>query len=66
MISYKPFKHLLIDRGLMQKDVAEKAGVHVQTLSKMSRGESVTLDVIDRICVALGCSISDVVEIIVE
>jgi len=64
MISYKPFEHLLIDRDLMKKDVSEMSGVHAQTFSKMSRGESVNLETIERICLALNCCIEDIVEIL--
>lgn len=64
MISYKPFEHLLIDRDLMKKDVSEMSGVHAQTFSKMSRGESVNLETIERICLALNCRIEDIVEIL--
>ncbi|MGI6559909.1 MAG: helix-turn-helix domain-containing protein [Saccharofermentanales bacterium] len=64
MISYKPFEHLLIDRDLLKKDVSELSGVHSQTLAKMSRGESVNLETIDRICTALKCRIDEVVEIL--
>lgn len=64
MISYKPFEHLLIDRDLMKKDITEMTGIHAQTLAKMSRGESVNLETIERLCLALDCRIQDVVEIL--
>lgn len=40
------------------------AGISSATLAKMVRGESVTTDSLLKICVTLGCGLSDIAEIV--
>ena len=63
-ISYKKLWKLLIDKDLKKKDLAEVAGISQSSIAKMSRGETISMDVILKICTALNCDISDVVEAI--
>ena len=41
----------------------EKVGFSTNTLSKLSKNESVTLSILEKICLCLNCKIEDVVEI---
>ena len=61
---YKRLWKLLIDKDMKKKDLCKSAGVSTATLSKMNRGECVNTDVILRICVALNCDTSDIMEIV--
>lgn len=63
MISYDPLWKKLIDLKMSKSELAKVTGLSRTTISKMSSGESVTLDVIDRICEKLEVPITDVVEI---
>lgn len=63
-VSYKKLWKLLIDKDMMKKDLAEKAEISTFTISKMSKGESVTTDTLVKICTALGCAIEDIMEIV--
>lgn len=60
--SYKPLWKLLIDRDLTKKQLMIATGISKSTMDKMARGEKVSMDVIDRICTYLDCSIESVVE----
>lgn len=60
---YKNLWKLLIDRDMTRKDLHRVSGVSHVTLAKMSRGESVTASVLDRICNSLDCKIENVMEI---
>ena len=60
---YKRLWKLLIDKDMKKKDLCERAKVSTATLAKMNRGECVNTDVILRICVALNCETSDIMEI---
>ena len=62
--SYKRLWKLLIDRDMKKKDLAAAAGISTFTISKMGKGESVTTDVLGKICVALNCSIEDIMEFV--
>ena len=57
---------LLIDRDMNKKDLAELAGISSFTISKMSAGHNVTVEVLGKICGALHCTLDDIVEFIPE
>lgn len=63
-VSYKKLWKLLIDKDMMKKDLAEKAGISSATIAKMGNGENVNSEVLVKICTALGCDISDIMEMI--
>ena len=65
--SYKKLFKLLIDRNMKKKELAEKAGVSVATITKMGKdGAVVSSEVLVKICTALGCTMDDIVEIVQE
>jgi DNA-binding Xre family transcriptional regulator len=63
-MSYKKLWKLLIDRDMKKKDLCAAAGISHTSMSKLGRGENVTTDVILKICKALDCDISDILEIV--
>ena len=60
VISYKKLWHILIDREMHKKDLISLAGVNEYTLKKLTRNESVSIEVLCKISKALGCSIEDI------
>lgn len=66
VVSYKKLWKLLIDKDLMKKDLQSKAGVSWATITKMSKGEPVSTEVLMKICKYLQCDIGDVMEFIDE
>ena len=65
--SCKKLFKLLIDRGMKKKELAEKAGISIATITKMGKdGAVVSSDVLVKICSALGCTMDDIVEIITQ
>ena len=63
--SYKKLFKLLIDRDMKKKDLAEKAGVSIATITKMGKdGAVVSSDVLVKICAALDCTIDNIMEIV--
>lgn len=63
-ICYKKLFKLLIDRDLKRKNLRDMTGVSYATLQKLERGENVMTDVLNTICLALGCGLDDIAEII--
>ena len=61
-VSYKKLWKLLIDRDMKKKDLANLAGISNFTISKMSAGNNVTVEVIGKICGALDCTPDDIME----
>ena len=64
--SYKKLWKMLIDRDLLKRDLCQMANVSGTTMAKLSKGESVNIDILLRICNALECDISDIMEVILE
>ena len=65
-ISYKKLWKLLIDRDTMKKDLAQKANISSASIAKLGRNENVNTDIILKICTALECDFSDIMEIVDE
>lgn len=63
IISYKPLFKLLLERDMTKTQLRESVGMSTSTLAKMSKGEYVSLETIDNICLCLNCKIEEVVEI---
>ena len=63
-ISYKKLWKLLIDKDMMKKDLQRDAGISWATLTKMSKGETVSTEVLMRICKVLHCDVGDIVEFV--
>ncbi len=65
--SYKKLFKLLIDRDIKKKELAERAGISISTITKMGKdGAVVSSDVLVKICTALDCTVDDIFEIIPE
>lgn len=63
-VSYKKLWMFIIEKDLKKSQVRQMANVSASTFSKMSKNEYVALDVLVRLCVALDCELSDIVEIV--
>lgn len=64
IISYNGLWKILIDKNLQRKDLKEALKISSSTFAKMSRGETVSMDVLMRLCDYLDCNIGDVVSFI--
>ena len=63
-VCYKKLWKLLIDRDMKKKDLCALAQISPASITKMGRNGHVTTDILSRICLALGCGIDDVMEIV--
>lgn len=62
-VNYKRLWKLLIDKEMSKADLRAATDIASSTLTKMGRNEYVSLDVLVRICCALNCELTDIVEI---
>lgn len=62
-VNYKPLWKILIDRDMSKAQLREEASISRSTVFKMVNNEYVAMDVLVRICMALGCGMDDIVEI---
>ena len=59
--NYKKLWKLLIDKDLKKTDLIDMAGVTINIIAKMGKGELVSMDSLKKICSALNCDIGDIV-----
>ena len=65
-VSYKRLLHLMIDKGVTNAELMEKAGFSANIITRLKRDHYVALDSIEKICYALDCGVDDILEFIPE
>jgi len=63
-VSYNKLWKLLIDKKMKRTDLITMADLSSATLAKMGKDQQVSMDVITRICNALGCNVGDIMDVI--
>lgn len=63
-ISYKKLWKLIIDRDKTNVSVRKAANISPSTFTKLKKNETVSMDVLIKLCKELNCNIGDIVEII--
>lgn len=64
MVSYKKLWKLLIDKDMKKSDLARVAELSSYTIQKLNRNENVTVETLAKICLALNCTVDDIMEVI--
>ena len=49
-VSYKKLWKLLIDRDMMKKDLQARAGISWASVTKMSKNENVSMEILLKVC----------------
>lgn len=65
-VSYKKLWKLLIDKDMKKKDLLATAGISWASVTKLSKGETVSMEVLMKICKASDCNIGDIMDLIPE
>jgi DNA-binding Xre family transcriptional regulator len=55
---------MLIDEGLKKGEFRKKVGISEGTLSKLSRNENVSMDVIVKICREMNCTVDEIMDVL--
>ncbi len=63
-VSYKKLWKLLIDKNMKKKDLEAAANISNYTVGKLNQGKNVNVDILVRICIALDCTMDDIMVII--
>ena len=63
-ICYKKLWKLLIDRDTKKKDLQRVAGISAASVTKLGKNENVNTEIIQKICTALQCDVSDIMEMV--
>lgn len=62
--TYKKLFKLLIDRDMKKKDLCKMASISTTSVTKLANDQNVNTEILEKICDALECDISDIVEVI--
>ena len=63
-VSYKKLCKLLIDKDMLKKDLRTMTGVSTTTMSRLSKDENVSTEILSKICAALNCDVGDIMEFV--
>jgi len=63
-VSYKKLWKILIDKDMKKKDLQAMAGVSWASVTKLSKSETVSMEVLIKICRVLNCDIGDIMELL--
>ena len=62
--SYNKLWKLLIDRGMNKSQLRDLSGISSSSIAKLGKNKNVTTEVLLKICKALDCDVSDIMEIV--
>ena len=63
-VKYDKLFHLLIDRKITNAQLAQKAGVSANIITRLKRDQYISMESVERLCVALNCGVDDILEFI--
>ena len=63
-VSYKKLWKVLMDKDMKKKDLQAAAGINWASVTKLSKGENVSMEVLMKVCKALNCDIGGIMEFI--
>ena len=62
--SYKKLWKLLVDKDMSKADLHKVSGLSSSTMTKLRKGEDVSMEALRKICIVLNCNIGDIVEFV--
>lgn len=62
--SYNKLWKILIDKNMNKVALRDAIGITPATLSKLSKNQKVSMEVLEKICKELHCNIGDIVDFI--
>ncbi len=65
-ISYNKLWKLLIDKGMTKTQMRLQADISTTTLAKLGKNETVSMDVLLKLCKLLDCNVGDIMDVINE
>lgn len=63
-VCYNKLWKLLIDKGMKKKDLRLATGITTTALAKLGKNEHVSTEILTKICKALDCDLSDIIELV--
>lgn len=63
-VSYNNLWKLLIDKKLKRTELIDICGISSNVLAKLGKDEPVSMESLEKICIALNCNIEDIVQFV--
>ena len=64
--SYKKLWKLLVDKEMSKGDLHKASGLSSSTMTKLRKGEDVSMEALRKICICLNWNIGDILEFVDE
>ncbi len=65
-ISYMPLWHTLLNKNMKKEDLRIAAGLTTNMIANMGKNKGISMETLAKICDALQCEITDVIELTEE
>lgn len=65
-VKYDRLFHLLIDRKITNAQLAQKAGISANIITRLKHDQYISMESIERLCNALNCGVDDILEFVKE
>ena len=63
-VCYNKLWKILIDKNMSKTQLIKAAKISTNAMAKLGKNEDVRVEVLVKICVALGCTVDDIMDII--
>ena len=63
-VKYDRLFHLLIDRKITNAQLAKKAGVSANIITRLKNDQYISMESVERLCTALNCGVDDMLEFV--
>ena len=63
-VSYKKLWKLLIDKDMNKTKLRLATGLSSVTMARLTKSDSVSMDVLQRLCKTLQCNVGDIMDIV--
>lgn len=61
-VQYNKLFHILVDKKMTNSQLAEKAEISMNIITRLRQDKYVSMESIEKICFALDCKVDDVLE----
>ncbi len=61
-VCYDKLFHLLVDKRMTNAQLADKASISANIITRIKKNEYISLESIEKLCHALECTVDDILE----
>lgn len=65
-VDYSKLWKVLIDKKMNKSQLKAAAHISTNAVAKLGKNESVSLDTLEKICIALECNIEDIINFVTD